>query len=167
MRGTRPKLPEAVDQFRAIFVDSDDDDDVQQQRAVAAATRADAIANRKSVEVSLESNSKSGNTETVTSNASPALTGLSNTAEQTAELLSDATSRRAQAQLSLSQTPIATGCSMAAATSAKTRPMTLKRLLERLFQSNRIARKCFSGANGPHSNSFIGDRYYAAVNCCC
>ena len=116
-----PKLPEGVDLFRAIFADSDDDD-VQQKPAVAAATRADAVT--KSGDASHEPNLKSGNTETVTSSASPALTGVSNVAEQTAALLSDATCRRAQAQLSLSlsQTPIATGCSIAAATNAQTRP---------------------------------------------
>ena len=51
------------------------------QRLRAVATRADAVTNRKSGAAALESNSKSVNKETVTSNASPALTGLSNTAE--------------------------------------------------------------------------------------
>ena len=155
-----PKLPEGVDLFRAIFADSDD---VQQKPAVAAATRADAVT--KSGDASLEPNSKSGNTETVTSNASPALTGVSSTAEQTAALRLDATSRRALAQLLLSQTPIATGCSIAAATSAQTRPTDTQATSgEAISIESRVSVLQF--ANEPHSNPFNAELCYAAINCC-
>ena len=94
-----PKLPEAVDLFRAIFADSNDDD-VHQKPAVAAAIRADAVTN--SDDALLEPNP-------VTQKLLPKRIACAHWCKQycwTHSLVK--ANLRAQAQLSMYQTPIAT-----------------------------------------------------------